>query len=88
MARIIRTTGAIEEVTPQNGTDFQLPELNKIVGGYIEIVQTTTGEIMVCNEDGHALGLKFNSLASHLYPGFPPYPVLGDVLVCNRDQID
>ena len=88
MARIIRATGAIEEVAPRNERNFELGELQKVVGGYIEIVKTKTGEIMVVNEDGHSLALPFNSLASSLYDGYPPYPVLGDVLVCDREQID
>lgn len=37
MAKIIKTDGTIVEVTPQNGTDFQLEELQKIVGGYIDV---------------------------------------------------
>jgi hypothetical protein len=75
-------------VEPANGQTFQLKELNAIVGGYIEIVATKTGEIMVVNENGHAEGLPFNSLASSYYQGFPPWPILGDVLVCGREQID
>ncbi len=39
MAKIIKTDGTIVEVTPQNGTDFQLEELQKIVGGYIEVLR-------------------------------------------------
>jgi len=86
MARIIKATGAIVEVSPKNGRDFQLDELNKIVGGYIEIVPTTTGEVMVVNEDGHRLGLPLNKLASSFYRS--PYPIVGDVLICGREQID
>ena len=41
MAKIIKTDGTIVEVTPQNGTDFQLEELQKIVGGYIEVLRRT-----------------------------------------------
>ena len=59
MARIIRATGAIEEVAPRNERNFELGELQKVVGGYIEIVKTKTGEIMVVNEDGHSLALPF-----------------------------
>lgn len=52
MAKIIKTDGTIVEVTPQNGTDFQLEELQKIVGGYIEVLRLTDNEIMVANEEG------------------------------------
>lgn len=46
MAKIIKTDGTIVEVTPQNGTDFQLEELQKIVGGYIEVLRLTDNEII------------------------------------------
>ena len=46
MAKIIKTDGTIVEVTPQNGTDFQLEELQKIVGGYIEVLRLTGNEII------------------------------------------
>jgi hypothetical protein len=88
MPRIIRTTGKIEEVVPRAGRKFELAELQTAVGGYIELVRTKTGEMMVVNEDGHALGLEFNSLASSLYPGFPPHPIVGDVLICSREELD
>ena len=42
MAKIIKTDGTIVEVTPQNGADFQLEELQKIVGGYIEVLSLQT----------------------------------------------
>lgn len=44
MAKIIKTDGTIVEVTPQNGTDFQLEELQKIVGGYIEVLRLTDND--------------------------------------------
>ena len=37
MARVIKADGTIVMVSPENGTDFQLDELQEIVGGYIEI---------------------------------------------------
>lgn len=37
MARIIKTNGEIIPVEPKNGTDFQLEEMQEIVGGYIQL---------------------------------------------------
>lgn len=38
MAKIIYTDGREVDVTPKNGTDFSLEELQEVVGGYIEII--------------------------------------------------
>lgn len=60
MAKIIKTDGTIVEVTPQNGTDFQLEELQKIVGGYIEVLRLTDNEIMVAKR-GRKVLLRLQS---------------------------
>ena len=51
MAAII-TPNLITSTTPENGSDFQLEELKKIVGGWIEIVRCPNDWIMVVNEEG------------------------------------
>jgi len=50
MATICYADGRSEERQPENGRDFQLKELQEIVGGYIEIVATKEGRIMVCDD--------------------------------------
>lgn len=54
MAQIIKTDGQIVPVEPKNGTDFQLDELQQIVGGYVQLfpLANEAGEVMVMNEDG------------------------------------
>ena len=49
MAQIIKATGEQIEVEPRNGTDFQLDELQKIVGGFIEVVWLRGDKLMVVN---------------------------------------
>ena len=66
MATILYPDGRREEIGPENGTDFQLAELQRIVGGYIEIVPTTDGRVMVLNEEGKVLGLPRNEQATAL----------------------
>jgi hypothetical protein len=83
MAKIIKHTGFIYEVSPKNGESFQLDECQAIVGGFIEMVRTITGEVMLINEDGRSLKLPFNSLASSLYEHDI---ILGDVLVCRPEE--
>jgi hypothetical protein len=66
MATILYPNGQHEEVFPANGTDFQLAELQRMVGGSIEIVPTNDGRIMVLNEEGKLLGLPRNEQATAL----------------------
>lgn len=84
MARIITTKGKVIEVTPKNGTDFSLEELQYIVGGIIEIVSTGAG-LMVLNEYGKLLGLDINQRATEIYGRRDI--IVGDVLVCSSDEI-
>lgn len=65
MATILRVDGSKEEVYPANGRDFQLRELQHIVGGHIEIIQASDG-IMVVNEEGKLQGLPRNEQATAL----------------------
>jgi hypothetical protein len=62
-AQIIKTTGEVLEVEPNNKTDFSLEELQEIVGGYIEIfnwkeMNRILSECMVVNEDGVYILIK------------------------------
>lgn len=83
MAQIIKANGEIIETQPSNGTDFSLPELQAVVGGFIEVVHLADGRLMVVNEEGKLNGLPFNKKASELYPDV----IVGDVLVCEYYEI-
>jgi hypothetical protein len=82
MAKIIRTTGKTEEII-----SFELPDLQKAVGGYIEIVNGVGGyyqDRIVCNEEGHLKNLPVNKLASMM----AGQQIVGDVVVAHRDELD
>lgn len=83
MAKIIKSDGTERNVEPRNGGDFSLSEMQRIVGGFIEIVTLKDGQLMVVNEEGMLLEMPYNQKASELYG----QPVVGNVLVCNDDQI-
>ena len=87
MATLIRSNGEETNVTPQNKTDFQLTELQKIVGGFIEIVKTKDGRTMVINEEGKINDLPINQKASLLYQYNEFDFIAGDVLICNENEI-
>lgn len=91
-AKLITVDGRITEVAPANGTDFQLEELSKFVGGYIEVLHPTSpkeGAVMVINEEGKLLGLPKNPVATQLWHDralLGDY-IVGDVLLCHADQL-
>lgn len=86
-ACVITTIGEVTEVKPKNGTDFSLEELQKVVGGYIEVVGTVDpSRIMVLNEEGKLKRLSVNQKATALYPNLADI-IVGDVLVCKRRML-
>lgn len=89
MALIYKSNGERETVSPDNGKDFKLEQLQKIVGGYIEVVEVSDDEIMVLNEEGKLLDLAYNQDATYLYRKryqTSDY-IVGDVLVCKKDEV-
>lgn len=89
IALIYKANGEREAVSPKNGKDFKLEQLQKIVGGHIEISQISEDEIMVSNEEGKLLGLPYNQDATYLYQnrfGAIDF-IVGDVLVCKKNEV-
>lgn len=84
MATWIKTDGTVTEVQPKNGTDFKLDELQRYVGGYIELLTLTNFRYMVVNEEGKVSGLPLNVKASAIYR-FDA--IVGDVLICKVEEI-
>ena len=62
----LKTDGTSETVRAANGKDFQLPELRKMTGGYIQLVSTARNELMYVNEEGLVNDLPINATASDL----------------------
>lgn len=87
---IVKANGEKIPTTPKNGTDFKLEELQKIVGGYIEIVRCDNPEwILVVNEEGklqdHYLNKNATALVMKQFGG-QDY-IAGDVLLCKSEQV-
>ena len=92
----IKSSGNEEEVTPKNGRDFQLEELQDFVagagpGGFsdtITIVTLSDGRIMVANDEGKLIGLKHNSKGTQLYlQAGGVSDIVGNVLVCDKAMV-
>lgn len=76
MAKRIIVGGRVEIIT-----DLSLESLQDAVGGYIELVRTKNGRMLV-NEDGRMLQLKFNQMASDL----ADIDIFGDVVLLDRED--
>lgn len=81
MATLFRTNGIQEEVLPTTGRAFTLAELQTLVGGYIEIVYTHDGKVMVVDEEGKLKGKALNYVATTHYRFGRHDPLVGEVLV-------
>lgn len=89
MAKIYKMNGEVLNIEPKNGSDFSLEELQGIVRGYIEILPLDDDEIMVLNEEGKCKNLAINTMATYLLwdAGYHGDYIVGDVLVCKREEI-
>lgn len=81
---IIRPGGLVERISPKKEF-FTLEELQKLVGGMIQMISIPGGITLVLNEEGKLLELDFNLTATSLYKG---YLFEGDYLVGNVIVID
>ena len=75
---------------PANGAYFTLEEMQAIVGGYVEQVWLDGNTTMFLNEEGKLEGLPLNIEATKVFrshhPGTDDF-IVGNVLVCNNNQI-
>lgn len=81
MATLYRANGGVEKVVPENGKSFTLRELQGYVDGYIELIRTHDGKIMMINEEGKLLGLPVNETATALYQYGDHDAICGDAVV-------
>lgn len=70
--------------------DTKLETLQKAVDGYIEIINLGK-KVMIVNEEGMLLHLPVNEMATLLLQAvsrFPVNPVLGNVVIADKSEID
>lgn len=93
MARLIHYNGIVEDVEPKNGTDFELEQLQIIVGGYIEIIHSLVendDRVMVVDEEGKIKEKYYNEKATKVLTeqfGYEDDFIAGDALICRSYQI-
>jgi len=82
---------------------FKLEELQKLVGGLIEVVpdridlrninghetgSTGVGKLMIVNEEGLILDLPYNEQASNLLGYFNPYGIRGTAVIMDEGLLE
>jgi hypothetical protein len=86
-AQIINTNADVRSVRPKKDNVFNLKELQGFVGGYIQIVKTRDSRMMIINEEGKVNGLPYNEIATSLYIYGNHDPIMGDVVVLDKEMI-
>lgn len=85
MATIIKITGEKENIEPENGKVFTLKELQQAVGGLIEIVYLSKDKLMIVDEEGL---IKPNPMINEEASIIAKQPIIGQVIIIDRDQIE
>lgn len=78
---------------PKNGEKYTLEELQEIVGGYIQIIPLDNEEVAIIDEEGKIKHKFVNILADYYCKQHGWHPlrndyIVGDVLICNENDID
>lgn len=90
MATLYKLDGAIEEVAPENGTDFQLEELHEMLEcRTIEVVYLRDGNLIIIDEEGKMFDKPVNVPATNrvLHDLLPGDYIAGNMLLCSQDQL-
>lgn len=92
-ALLYKTDFSVEEIKPANGRYFKLEEMQKYVGGLIEIIPLDGDgleeKLLVVNEEGKLINLPFNLFATMewvKYYGETDF-VSGDAIICDPNFI-
>lgn len=89
-ANYIKTDGTIEEISPANGRDFSLSEVQELVHGLIDVVNIPDSVmIFIVNDEGILLNMEQNLFASYLCSLLfgQPCALFGDVVFCHTDML-
>lgn len=80
--------GVVVSITPENGTDFSLEELEMIVGGIISVHSMPNGRAIVVNDAAEALKLPYNASATEEWHNARMEGnILGNAITCSRKYL-
>jgi hypothetical protein len=85
MATFLRASGESETLSPANGVNWSLAELQTLVGGYIEVGRTVDGRYLILDEEGKLEHKRkpLNIAATRLYQYGRHDPIVGDVVIID-----
>ena len=90
MAKIVKASGEIVDISPKNRKDFQLDEVQQIVGGYVEAIRINDEEFMLVDEEGKLNAKPINVKATAYYCANKRNAcndfIVGDVLLCSTSE--
>jgi len=85
---LYQADGAPESIVPANKKEFTAKELQKLVGGYTELILLANGQVMVINKEAAIDELPVNMRASEILKKHgKDATVQGTVLVCPSSLI-
>lgn len=90
---IIKSDGTEQFVNPEGANDkFTLEQLQRIVGGYIQVINLPANKLLVINEEGKLLSLPVNQKASSLARFcksiFDTDFIVGDAVIIESNLLD
>lgn len=84
----IDTDGKVDEVFPENGTDFKFKEVYRMIDcTTIQIFKTREDQFILADEDGKANKKPYNPKATIFAILRPGDHVVGKVLICKQSMI-
>lgn len=89
MAILIKSNGAIEEISPKSGAFFEMDELRRLISGEFEQLAIGQDHTMIVNESGKSNGLPVNDTATMMAVQSGIIDVIvGDVLLAPNFEME
>lgn len=88
VAFILTPSGKVHAAPkPEDDGTFSLKQMQKAVGGYIQILNLPNDLVMVVNEEGKMHKLRVNPIASAMREHIQADTIVGSVLICTYELI-
>ncbi|MBF8962325.1 DUF3846 domain-containing protein [Pontibacter sp. FD36] len=87
---LIPVAGEIKDIKPSNGKRYTLEEMQEMVGGYIDIIPSATGEFSYVVNDNGRYCKEFNPTATMhftLRSGYRENPLFGNIAIISKNYL-
>ena len=89
MAKLIKSNGKEIPVFPENEGIFKLREVQKVIGGDVEILPIEIDSVMIIHKDCELKHLTFNKRATDIALQNNVFRcITGDALICASEEIE